>query len=90
MVHEARTGYQIPRVCCWLAFLSRAIAEANKRGSGRKSRDKRGPYVKLSSSKRYEIMKYADQHSTAETAWHFSRKLGKHVSESTIKSIKKA
>ena len=46
-----------------------------------------GPYVKLSSSQHCEIAKYADQHGAAE---HFSRKLGKHVSESTVKSIKKA
>ena len=52
-----------------------------------KSHDKRGPYVKLSSSQRCEIAKYADQHGAAETSRHFSRKLGKHVSESTVKSI---
>ena len=44
--------------------------------------------MKLSSSQRCEIAKYADQHGVAETAQHFSRKLGKHVSESTVKSIK--
>ena len=54
------------------------VHEAKKRRSGRKSRDKRGPYVKLSSSQRCEIAKYADQHGAVETARHFSRKLGKH------------
>ena len=46
--------------------------------------------MKLSSSQRCEIAKYADQYGAAETARHFSRKLRKHVSESTVKSIKKA
>ena len=46
--------------------------------------------MKLSSSQRCEIAKYADQHAAAEIARHFSRKLGKSVSESTMKSIKKA
>ena len=46
--------------------------------------------MKLSSSQRCKIAQYADQHGAAETTRHFSRKLGKHVSESTMKSIKKA
>ena len=48
--------------------------------------------MKLSSPQRCEIAKYADQHGAAETAQHFSRKLGKCVNESTVKSrkIKKA
>ena len=44
--------------------------------------------MKLSSSQRCEIVKYAvDQHGAAETARHFSRKLEKCVSESTMKSM---
>ena len=46
--------------------------------------------MKLSSSQRCEIAKYGDQHGAAETARHFSRKLRKHESESTVKSLKKA
>ena len=59
-------------------------------GGPEESRDQRGLYVKLSSSQRCEIAKYADQHGATETAQHFSRKLGKYVSESTVKSIEKA
>ena len=76
-VHEAHTGYRIPGIRCWLqgsllaSVPSRAFAEANKRGSRRKSRDKRGPYVNLTSSQYCEIVKYADQHGAAETARHF-------------------
>ena len=46
--------------------------------------------MKLSSSQRCEIVKYTDKHGAAETARHFSRKLGKRVSVSTVRSIKKA
>ena len=83
-------GLPDPRGSLLASVPSRTIAKANRRGSGRKSRDKRGPYVKLSSPQRCEIAKYADQHGAAETARHFSRKLGKCVNESTMKSIKKA
>ena len=44
--------------------------------------------MKLSSSQCCEIAKYADQHGTAETARHFSRKLEKHVNESTVEVYK--
>ena len=68
-------GLPDPRGSLLAGVPSRAISEANKRGSGRKSRDKRGPYVKFSSSQRCETAKCADQHGAAETSRHFSRKL---------------
>ena len=65
--------YRIPEVHCWLP---RAIVKANE-GVREKSHGKQESeacmYVKL---------------SAAETAWHFSRKLGKCVGESTVNSIK--
>ena len=71
---------------------SRAIAEASKgvREEVMRQAGKQGLYMKQSSSQRCETAKYAGQHGTAETARHFSRKLKKHMSESTVKSIKKA
>ena len=42
--------------------------------------------MKLSSSQSCEIAKYADQHGAAETARYFTRKLGKHVSKSTVRA----
>ena len=46
--------------------------------------------VLTSSTFRAEKAKYACQHGAAAAAWHFLRKLGKQIRESTVKSIKKS
>ena len=77
---------------------AQAIAEANK--EVQKAMDqssvtgtcgkKRGSYKNYTATQRSEIGKYSCQHGAAATARHFSMKLGSKVSESTVKSIKKA
>ena len=79
-----------PRGSLLASVPSRAIYCRSEQAGVRKEVTRQARYVKLSSSQRCEIAKYADQHGAAETARHFSRKLGKHMSESTAKSIKKA
>lgn len=74
---------------------AQAIAEANKEvqkamGQNSVTGKKRGSYKKYTATQRSEIGKYSCQHGAAATARHFSMKLGSKVSESTVKSIKKA
>ena len=85
-------GLPGPRGLLSASVPSRAIAKANKgvREEVMRQAGKQGPYVKLSSSWCCEIAKYAGQHGTAETARHFFEEERECVSESTVKSIKKA
>ena len=74
---------------------AQAIAEANKEvqkamGQNSVTGKKRGSYKKYTATQRSEIGKYSCQHGAAATARHFSLKLRSKVSESTVKSIKKA
>ena len=66
-----------------------AIAEANKEvlKATKKGNEKRGAY-KYSAEVRAEIGKYAIHHGVAATSRHFSRRLAKTVSETTVRSIK--
>ena len=64
------------------------IAEANKEVQKVMQATKRGPYLKLSPSLQCEIAKYAGHHRATVAAQHYSRKLEKRASESTVKSIK--
>ena len=62
-------GLPDPRGLLLASVPSRAIAETNKRGpGGSHATSEARTYVKLSSSQRCEIAKYADQHGAAETA----------------------
>ena len=51
---------------------------------------KRGQYKKYTSVQRSEIGKYSCQLGAAAAAKHFSRIWGSKISDSTVKSIKKA
>lgn len=51
---------------------------------------KQGKYIRYDDASRAAIGKYACQHGAAATVRYFSQKLGKQVSKSTVKSIKKA
>ena len=87
-------GLPDPKGSLTAAMSSAAIAEANKEVQkairAASSTSKRGPYFKMDSSLRCEIAKYAGYHGAAESAGHFSRKLDRCLSVSTVKSIKKS
>ena len=59
-------------------------------GQSRATGKKRGGYKKYTATQRSEIGKYSYQHGAAAAAQHISKELGLKVSESTVKSIKKA
>ena len=74
---------------------AQAIAEANKEvqkptSHSSATKKKRGNYKKYTATQRSKIGKYSCQYGAAAAARHFSKKLGSEVSESTVKSIKKA
>ena len=87
-------GLPDPRGSLSSAIPSQEIAAANKEvqkeSESAASGAKCGPYKKYSTALRLEIAKHASQHGAATTARYYSRKLEKKVSESTVKSIKKA
>ena len=88
-------GLQDPKGPLTSSISAQAIAEANKEvqkamGQNSVTGKKRGSYKKYTATQRSEIGKYSCQHGAAATARHFSMKLGSKVSESTVKSIKKA
>ena len=70
----------------------REIGEANRQVQAARDegeRKKRGSYNKYDDTERAAIGKYACQYAPAAAVRYFSRKLGKRVSENTVKSIKK-
>ena len=69
---------------------SAAIAQANRevqKAVTSSDKLKRGPYTKFSAGLRAEIGKYSSYHGVAAASRHFSRKLSKRVSETTVRSI---
>ena len=69
------------------------LPEANRQVQAARDEGKRkkhGSYNKYDNTERAAIGKYACQYGPAAVARYFSRKLGKYVSENTVKSIKKA
>ena len=72
---------------------TQAIAQANREVENAMESTtggKRGSYTKYSATQCSDIARYACQHGAAAAARYFSKKLAKQVSESTVKSIKKA
>ena len=69
-----------------------AIVQANKEVEEAilKEKGKRGPYKKYTAIDRAKNGKYACNHGSTAAARMFSKKLGKPVTESTARSIKKA
>ena len=82
-------GLPDPRGSLSSSIPAQVIAEANKEVQKVMDGSKRGPYKRYSSTLRAEIAKYACQHGAAAAARHYSRKLEKTISESTVKSMKK-
>ena len=83
-------GLPDPRGQLSSSLPSVAIVEANKEvlKAKKKGNEKRGAYNKYSAEVRAEIEKYAIHHGVAATSRHFSRRLAKTVSETTVRSIK--
>ena len=72
---------------------SAAIAQANReiqKAVTSSDKQKRGPYTKFNAGLRAEIGKYSSYHGVAAASCHFSQKLSKRVSETTVRSIRSA
>ena len=69
---------------------SAAIEEANAAVSATCTKEKRGPYQKLSDETRAKIGKYASENGDSAAARHFSTVLSKPISRTTVHGLKKA
>ena len=69
---------------------SAAIEEANAAVSATCTKEKRGPYQKLSDETREKIGKYSSENGDSAAARHFSTVLSKPISRTTVHGLKKA
>ena len=90
---KPKDGLSDPTGALSTSVPSAAIAQANRevqKAVTSSDKQKRGPYTKFSAGLRAEIGKYSSYHGVAAASRHFSRKLSKRVSETTVRSIRSA